>query len=176
MRKLSSEQISRLAADELHAADRYPVVVILENIRSAYNVGAIFRTADAALVRRILLAGFTPDPSHRGVRKSALGAGEFVPWERASNARDAARRLADEGYTIAALEITDTPTDPRSIDRSHFPLAVVVGNEVDGVSDAVLADCDLALELPQFGAKQSLNVSVAAGVALYDVVRAYRSL
>lgn len=152
------------------------MVVLLENIRSAHNVGSIFRSADALRIERIIVAGFTPDPDHKGVRKAALGAGDFVPWRRTDDAVQTVEQLAAQGHSIAALEITDSPTDPRSLSRERFPLLIIVGNEVEGVSDLLIERCDLALELPQYGAKQSLNVSVAAGVALYDVVRAYRSL
>ena len=176
MRKLAHHQIPRLAESDIDSAERHPVVVLLENIRSAHNVGSIFRTADALRIDRIILSGFTPDPGHKGVRKSALGAGDFVPWSRTEDAAGSVQELAAEGYTVAALEITDTPTDPRSLSLKRFPLLMVVGNEVEGVSETLLARSDLALELPQYGINQSLNVSVAAGVALYDVVRTYRSL
>lgn len=176
MRKLAHQEIPRLSEDELESAERHPVVLLLENIRSAHNVGSIFRTADALRIDRIILAGFTPDPGHKGVRKAALGAGEYVPWTRSDDPTDLIGRLSADGYTVASLEITDSPTDPRELTEAHFPLILIVGNEIEGVSERLLGRSDIALELPQFGAKQSLNVSVAAGVALYDVVRAYRSL
>lgn len=176
MRKLAHREIPRLPEEELESAERHPIVLLLENIRSAYNVGSIFRTADALRIDRIIVSGYTPDPEHKGVRKAALGAEEYVPWTRSEEAAVAAGELAARGYTVAALEITDSPSDPRGLRADRFPLLVVVGNEIDGVSDRLIGMSDLALELPQYGAKQSLNVSVAAGVALYDVVRAYRSL
>lgn len=155
---------------------RHPVAIVLENIRSAHNVGSILRTADALRLERVFCCGFTPDGSHRAVHKAALGAQDTVPWSHEQDAVSLVQRLRKEGYTIAALEITDTPSDASALTSSSFPICIVAGNEVTGVSDELIRECDLALELAQFGVKQSLNVSVATGVMLYDVIRSFRSL
>jgi tRNA G18 (ribose-2'-O)-methylase SpoU len=176
MRKLAHEKIRRVDPSEISSIKRHPVCVLLENIRSAHNVGAILRSADGALAAEVILGGITPDGNHKGVNKSALGAQEFVPWRRCDDAVSAVRSLKTEGYTVVALELTDTPTTSNDLTSEDFPLCLVVGNEVTGISDDLLAECDLALEIPQYGAKQSLNVSVALGIALFDVVRRYRSL
>jgi len=134
------------------------------------------RTADAILAREVILSGYSPDGNHKGVHKSALGAQDFVPWRQVENAVDEIHRLKQNGYTVAALEITDSPTVAADLPESAFPLCLVAGNEVAGVSDDTLNACDFAIELPQLGVKQSLNVSVAVGIMLFDLLRHYRNL
>ena len=161
MRKLSSSEIPRASFDAIDDLSRHPIVVIVHNVRSIYNVGSIFRTADAARVEHLYLTGYTGTPEHKNLHKTALGAQDTVPWS--------------DGYTIAALEITDAPTRPSEVDPAAFPLALIVGNEVDGVDDALIDASDLAVEIPQYGAKLSLNVSVAFGVAALGLVERYRA-
>ena len=174
MRKLRHEEIPRPAPAAVRALPKHPISVVLDNVRSLYNVGSIFRTSDAALVERIYLTGITGTPEHRGLHKTALGAQDTVAWTYEKDPAEALRRLRDEGYTLAALEITDTPTPTTDVLPDHFPLCLVVGNEISGVRDELVAMADLALEIPQYGAKQSLNVAVAYGIAVFDVVRRYR--
>lgn len=176
MRKLKHEEIPRLSTDEVARAPRHPVVVVVDSVRSIYNVGSIFRTSDAVHLRHLYLTGITGTPDHRGVHKTALGAQDTVPWSHHQDAAVLVTRLRAQGYTIAALEITDTPTLSGDILPEHYPLCLIVGNEVSGVSEALLALSDLALELPQYGAKQSLNVAVAYGIAVYDLVRNFRTM
>jgi tRNA G18 (ribose-2'-O)-methylase SpoU len=176
MRKLDPPEIPRPDAAALASAPRNPVRIVLENVRSAFNVGSILRTSDALRIDHVYLCGYTPDGSHPGVHKAALGAQDTVPWSRWPGVEEALRDARSSGYSVAALEITDTPTPVRKLEVRHFPLCLVLGNEVDGVSDLALGLCDLAIELPQFGAKHSLNVAVAFGVAGYDLVRRYREL
>lgn len=176
MRKLRHDEIPRPAPEALPHLPRHPLVVLVDNVRSVYNVGALFRTSDGACVERVILAGITPTPEHPNFRKSALGAEDFVPWSHERDATAAVRRLRADGYTIAALELTDEPTDVDALGANDFPLCLVVGHELHGVSDDVLALADLALEIPQYGAKQSLNVAVAYGIAAFDLVRRYRTL
>jgi tRNA G18 (ribose-2'-O)-methylase SpoU len=149
---------------------RHPVVGVLEDVRSLYNVGSIFRTADAARLERLVLCGITGTPEHKGIHKTALGAHEVVPWRYAKSSEEALSQLKREGYHVAALELTDAPTPVSGLQAQHFPLALVVGHEVHGVTDEALALCDFAIEVPQYGVKQSLNVSVAFGVAAYALV------
>jgi tRNA G18 (ribose-2'-O)-methylase SpoU len=176
MRKLKHEEIPRLSTEEVEQAPRHPVVVVVDNVRSIYNVGSIFRTSDAVHIRHLYLTGITGTPDHRGVHKTALGAQDTVPWSHHRDAEALVSHLRAESYTIAALEITDSPTLTDAIETEHFPLCLIVGNEIFGVSEALLALSDLALELPQYGSKQSLNVAVAYGIAVYDLVRNYRPM
>lgn len=150
-----------------------PVTVVAENFRSLYNVGALFRTADGAGVERLILAGITGRPPDRGISKTALGAEERVVWEYSPSAAEALERLRARGYEIAAIE-----TDLRAIDlfdwSPRFPVCVVLGNELDGVSPTALERCDVRVEIPMLGLKHSLNVATAAGVVLYELLRKYR--
>lgn len=173
MRKLTPDEMGRT----IPAPDvRHPVRVVVDDVRSAFNVGSILRTADALGLEHVYLAGFTADGHHPGVHKAALGAQDTVPWSSVPTAEEALVDARGAGCVIAALEITDSSTPVSSLTEAHFPLCLVVGNELEGVSERVLSLCDLAIELPQHGAKHSLNVAVAFGVAGYDVVRRYRAL
>lgn len=174
MRKLRHEEIPRPDPAEMERLPRHPISVVVDNVRSVYNVGSIFRSSDAARIERLYLTGITGTPEHRGLHKTALGAQDLVPWQHHKDPATVLKRLREDGYTLAVLEITDTPTPTDAVAPERFPLCLVVGNEVHGVSDALVAMADLALEIPQYGAKQSLNVSVAYGIAVFDLVRAYR--
>lgn len=154
----------------------HPVAALLHRVRSAHNVGAMLRTADAAGLAHVYLTGFTPTPDHPSVHKTALGAEDWVPWTHAPDALACIARLKAEGWTVVALEQTADPRPLDALGLDAFPLCFVVGNEVEGVAPDVLAACDAAVEIPQFGQKHSLNVSVAFGIAAYDFVRRFRAL
>lgn len=154
----------------------HPLVVVAHDLRSAYNVGSVFRTADSAGLAGVVLTGYTPTPDHRGVGKTALGAQDEIPWRHSPSLDAALDTLRAEGYQIAALERTPEAVVPASVTEAAFPLALVLGNEVDGVPAVVLAEADLVVGLPQYGTKGSLNVSVAFGVAAYRLVERYREL
>lgn len=171
-RKLLHEEIERTPLERIADKPRHPLVIVVDNVRSLYNVGSIFRTCDAALVRKLYLCGYTPYPPRKEISKTSLSATESVPWEYAYDITDVLRRLKDEGLTIAALEHTTDSISCDDLRVEHFPLAVVVGNEVAGVSNEVLPFCDLAIEIPMHGVKQSLNVAVATGVLCYACLRA----
>ncbi len=173
MRKLIHAEIQqqRLTEAEAHAAARHPVIGILEDIRSLYNVGSCFRTADAMLLERLILSGYTPAPPRKEIAKTALGATETVPWEYVAQAPDAVRALRQAGCRVYALEITDGGSTLGAFRPPAFPVAFVAGNEITGVSAATLAECDGAIEIPMFGAKHSLNVAVAFGIAAWELVR-----
>lgn len=156
--------------------EHHPLTVVIENVRSAYNVGSIMRTCDAALVERVIVTGYTPRPSHRKVRKTALGAESGVRWESAEDAASVVKQLKADGYTVAVLEITDTPQYVGDLESGHFPLALVVGNEVSGISEGVIDRADFAIEIPQYGSKQSLNVAVAFGIAAMGIVERFRRI
>ena len=175
MRKLRHEEIPRLQPEELVFRPRHPIAVMVDNVRSLYNVGSIFRTSDGAHIERLYLTGITGTPEHRGLHKTALGAQEVVPWEHHQDPIPLAMALKARGYTLAILEITDAPTPLSALTPVHFPMCLVVGNEIEGVRPELVDLADLALEIPQYGVKQSLNVSVAYGIAVFDLVRHLRS-
>ncbi|PAP77801.1 TrmH family RNA methyltransferase [Rubrivirga marina] len=154
----------------------HPIVVVAHDLRSAYNVGSIFRTADSAGLAGVVLTGFTATPDHRGVAKTALGAEDAVSWRHVEDVHDAIAELRAEGYTIAALERLPEAVGLGDVPAEAFPLALVLGNEVHGVPPDVLDAADLVVGLPQYGVKASLNVSVAFGVAAYGLVARARAL
>lgn len=174
MRKLKHSEIQRVPLAEIAAQKRHPIVVLLDNIRSLHNVGSIFRSSDAFCLEKIYLCGITATPEHPEVHKTALGAQDTVPWVHFPNAQEAIQHLKAEGYTIAALEISDAPTAFKELQSAHFPLCLIVGHEVFGVSDECMSLCDFALEIPQYGVKQSLNVSVAFGIAAFALVERFK--
>ncbi|NOX36411.1 MAG: RNA methyltransferase [Calditrichaeota bacterium] len=177
MRKLSFEEITRLrpTPDALKRMPRLPVITVLDNIRSLYNVGSIFRTADGVRMEALYLTGITGYPPRKEIEKTALGATETVPWKYWKDARQAVQQLKQSGYTILALEHT-TESVPYSEVQYRFPLALILGNEVFGVQDELLPLVDAAIEIPMLGAKQSLNVSVAFGVVAYHLLNVYFSI
>lgn len=174
MRKLRHEEIPRPDSETAHSLAGHPVSALLDDVRSIYNVGAMFRASDAALVEKLYLTGITGTPENRGLRKTALGAQDTVRWEYQADPLPVVQALKCKGYTIGALEITDSPTLTTDVEESFFPLCLIVGNELRGVREQLVAEADVAFEIPQFGAKQSLNAAVAYGVAIFDIVRAYR--
>ncbi len=175
MRKLEHEEIPRLQPDNAADVQRHPIVAVADNVRSIHNVGSFFRSADGAWIEKMYLTGITGTPANRALHKTALGAQDTVPWSHDSDITRVLTALKKQGYRIVSLELTDSPTLVDDLDASHFPLALVVGNELTGVQPDVLALTDYALEIPQYGTKQSLNVSVAFGIALFDLVRLYRT-
>lgn len=175
MRKLAWDEIDRPAPDAVPDLPKHPISVVVHNVRSIRNVGSIFRTSDAARVEHVYLTGYTGTPDHNDLHKTALGAQDVVAWSHHPEALPVVGDLRDAGYTIAVLEITDTPTPPDAVAPDAFPLCLIVGNEVHGVDDDLVAMADLALEIPQYGAKLSLNVGVAYGISIYDLVRRYRT-
>ncbi len=176
MRKLRHEEISRVSASTIRLVPRHPITIVLDNVRSVHNVGSIFRTSDAALIERIILTGITATPDNPQIHKTALGAQDTVPWEYKPNAASTIDDLRNSGYTVAVLELTDTPTPTTAVTRKKFPLCLVVGNELSGVDEELIAKADFALEIQQYGAKQSMNVAVAYGIAVFDLVRQLRGL
>jgi tRNA G18 (ribose-2'-O)-methylase SpoU len=155
--------------------ERLPVRVLLEDVRSAYNVGAFFRTCDAAGVEMLELCGITSAPPHKGIRKTALGAEDSVRWRRHPDAAELARELCASGYEIAAVE-----TSLRAVDlydwQPSFPVCIAFGNEVVGLGGALRQRCDTHVRIPMLGRKHSLNVATAGGVVIYELLRKYRGL
>ncbi len=175
-RKLTDLELkaARPSLDDVRSRPRLPIYAILENVRSAYNVGSMFRTADALHLSSLYLCGYTGFPPHRGIAKTALGAEHTVPWEKHADAAELARSLQEKGMQIVALEQTDDAVDFWEA-PVRFPVCFVVGNEVIGVSEELVALADLCLELPMAGIKQSLNVATAFGVVGYELARRWRN-
>lgn len=156
------------------AANDTSVVVALDRVRSAYNVGSFFRTCDGAGVDKLYLCGYTAFPPHKGISKTALGAAERVPWEHCLSAVEAIQDLRKRGYQIAAVE-TAEPSVELFEWRPRFPVCLIFGNEVDGVSPEILEEADVRVRIPMLGVKDSLNVAVSGGAVLYEVLRKRRA-
>jgi len=169
MRKLLHSEISsrRLSVEQAIAAERSPIFGFLENVRSLYNVGSIFRTSDAVLLSRLYLTGFTPYPPRSEISKTALGAVDSVPWSYHKKPLNAVEEIKLHGIKLAVLEQTDGSIPLWELPREFFPVCIVVGNEIGGITKEVVDAADLALEIPMKGVKHSLNVAVAYGIAVY---------
>jgi 23S rRNA (guanosine2251-2'-O)-methyltransferase len=177
MRKLTHAEIStkRVPEEHVSTAQRLPLIVLVDNVRSLYNVGSIFRTSDGAMIEKLFLAGFTPHPPRKEIEKTALGSTKSVPWEYTKHPIETILSLKERGYKICCLELTDRSIQYNDIKASNFPLCLVIGNEISGVSEEVIKLCDLAIEIPMYGIKQSLNVAVAYGIAVFELARIWRS-
>ncbi len=172
MLKKSMQDLQRKTKEEFHRAEKFPIVVVLDNIRSMHNVGSVFRTADAFLVESVCLCGFTPVPPHRDIQKTALGATETVCWEYFADVLEATSRLQEQGYGIYAVEQAQGSLPlQKTAPEPGEKIALVFGNEVNGVDQRVVSTCDGCIEIPQLGMKHSLNISVAAGIVLWELVR-----
>ncbi|MBP7496971.1 MAG: RNA methyltransferase [Bacteroidales bacterium] len=168
MRKLKNSELNRISAEEYKTADKTPVVIVLDNVRSLYNVGSVFRTADAFRVEQICLCGITGKPPHPEIHKSALGATDAVDWIHYSETIDCIKVLKLKGYTIVAIEQAEG-----SIDLQNFKpdtekkYAFIFGNEIKGVSDDIMESLDMCIEIPQFGSKHSFNIAVSTGIVMW---------
>ena len=172
MRKLSMDELNRKSVDEFKDAKKFPVIVILENIRSAYNVGSVFRTADAFLIESIFITGYTAKPPHKEITKTALGAQDSVDWHYFETTKTAIEHLKKNQYKVYAVEQVSGSISLENIaDLSVDKIAFIFGNEVSGVDQEIILLCDGTIEIPQFGMKHSLNISVAAGIVLWEVAR-----
>lgn len=170
-------ELGRKTVNQFRAADKTPLVLVLDNVRSMHNVGSVFRTADAFLLQGIVLCGYTPVPPHRDIQKTALGATETVEWQYFPTTPEAVEQLRAAGYSIMAIEqaagsiMLDAFTPP-----ANHPLALVFGNEVSGVDGAVLQLADGCIEIPQYGMKHSINISVSAGIVVWDIFAKMKQL
>lgn len=170
MRKLTMDELHRLSKDQYEEARKLPVVMVLDNIRSLSNVGAVFRSADAFRIGELFLCGITACPPHREIHKTALGADETVPWRYFASTQEACRELKAMGYAIYAVEQVEGSVMLQDFQAAPFT-AYIMGNEVEGVSDEALALCDGAIEIPQEGTKHSLNVSVCSGILMWNIFK-----
>ncbi len=164
-------ELGRKSVEEFKQAAKSPIVIVLDNIRSVYNVGSIFRTADAFLVEAICICGYSPTPEHKQMAKTALGATDTVDWLHYTNSVEAVQALQQNGYTVFAIEQADESISLEQFDVAAYnKIAVVFGNEVEGVQTEVINACNGCIEIPQLGTKHSLNVATAAGVILWKLV------
>ena len=175
MRKLANNELNRLSIPAYKQADKIPVIVVLDNVRSLNNIGSVFRTADAFLVEKILLCGITATPPHKDIHKTALGATESVEWKYFPQTAEAIEELKSENYSIITVEQTD-----ESISLNRFRIkknvkyAFIFGHEIRGVSQEMVDLSHASLDIPQFGTKHSLNISVCAGMVIWEVFRQIR--
>ena len=190
-KKLTTAEMGRMNVDQYREADKLPLVVVLDNVRSQHNVGAVFRTADAMRIERVVLCGICCCPPNQEIHKTALGAEESVEWQYYKETIDAVQALQDEGYTVYAVEqahdsvtleeIAETITNHQSPITNHQPpitncpkIAVILGHEVFGVQQEVIDHCSQCIEIPQYGTKHSMNVSVTAGIVMYRLASSLR--
>jgi tRNA G18 (ribose-2'-O)-methylase SpoU len=180
-KKLTTAEMGRLSVAEYQEADKLPIVVVLDNVRSQHNVGAVFRTADAMRIERVVLCGICCCPPNQEIHKTALGAEESVAWQYYENTIDAVKALQQEGYTVYAVEqahdsvtLEDVAFSIQNSDISNQKIAVILGHEVFGVQQEVVDSCSQCIEIPQYGTKHSMNVSVTAGIVLYRLASSLR--
>ena len=172
MKKLKLDELGRISVEKFKEAEKIPVCIVLDNVRSLHNVGSAFRTADAFRIERIYLTGITGTPPHREIQKTALGATESVDWEYGENSVEAVQKVKNEGYTIVIIEqTTGSISLQKFAPKATSKYCLVFGNEVQGVSEGVITLADLALEIPQLGTKHSLNISVCLGIVVWELFR-----
>jgi len=172
MRKLSMAELGRKSVEEFKGSAKFPIIVVLENIRSAYNVGSVFRTCDAFLIEAIYIIGYSAKPPHKEIKKTALGAEESVAWKYFKNTAEAFVELRLMNYKIYAVEQAENSYRLHAANfRQNEKIAVIFGNEVTGVEQSTIDNCDGCIEIPQLGMKHSLNIATAAGVVLWELVR-----
>jgi 23S rRNA (guanosine2251-2'-O)-methyltransferase len=172
MRKLSNEELDRLTVESFKEAEKIPLVVVLDNVRSMNNIGSVFRTSDAFLVQAIYLCGITATPPHKEIHKTALGATESVDWFYYTHTAEAVRDLRDKGFVICSVEQVETAEMLDSFKTEEGKkYALIFGNEMRGVEQDIVNASDMALEIPQYGTKHSLNISVSAGLVIWEFFR-----
>ena len=169
-RKIRNSELDRISIEDFKQAPKTPLIIVLDNVRSLNNIGSVFRTADAFLVEKIYLCGITATPPHRDIQKTALGATDSVTWEYAENTLDVVQQLKDEGVQVASVEQTEDAVVLQQVQpNASKKMAVIFGHEIKGVSQDVVSASDMVIEIPQHGTKHSLNISVSAGVVIWDL-------
>ena len=175
MRKLRNSELNRISVDVFKKTEKTPLVVVLDNIRSCNNIGSVFRTSDALLIEKIYLCGITATPPNKDIHKTALDAEKSVDWEYLENTEDAVEKLKNAGYKVYAIEqVENSISLPDFKPSNSEKTAIVFGNEVKGVKQSVVNICDGSIEIPQFGTKHSFNISVSAGIVLWDIFQKLR--
>lgn len=176
-RKLKNSELDRIGVEDYKVANKTPLIIVLDNIRSLNNIGSVFRTADAFLIEKIYLCGITAKPPHKDIQKTALGATDSVAWEYAKETSEVIERLKNEGVLIAAVEQAEQAVFLQNFTiKPDTKYAVIFGNEVKGVQQHVVSKSDIVLEIPQYGTKHSLNISVSAGVVIWDLFSKLKKL
>ena len=174
-KKLKNNELGRLSVDEFKKADKLPITVVLDNIRSGNNVGSVFRTSDALRIEKVVLCGITATPPNKEIHKTAIGADKSIEWEYIKNTEDAVHKLKLEGYKIVGIEQVENSTLlPDFKADKNDKIALVFGNEVKGVQQKIIDLCDENIEIPQYGTKHSFNISVSAGIVLWDICNKMR--
>ena len=177
MRKLRNKELNRLTVDQYKSTEKTPLIVVLDNIRSCNNIGSVFRTSDALLIEKIYLCGITATPPNNEIRKTALDAEKSVDWEYFENTEDVVEKLQKDGFTVYAIEQVESSISlPDYQPKPGEKPALVFGNEVKGVKQSVVDRCDGSIEIPQFGTKHSFNISVSAGIVLWDIFQKVRKI
>ena len=170
MRKLKNSELSRLSVDEFKKTQKTPLIIVLDNIRSLNNIGSVFRTSDAFLIEKIYLCGITATPPHKDIHKTALGSTDTVVWEYAESSLEVIKKLKQNNVIVCSIEQAENATMLQDFKpKTNTDYALVFGNEVKGVSQEVVDSSDVVIEIPQFGTKHSLNISVSCGVVIWDV-------
>ncbi len=174
MKKLKLEELGRKSVEAFRQMDKLPIILVADNIRSALNVGSFFRSSDAFGIEKIILCGVSPSPPHKEINKSAIGATKSMQWEYVANVEDALVQLKKDNYELIGIEQTNESVEIQEVDSCMPKIALIMGNEVDGISSSALPLLDRAIEIPQFGTKHSLNVAVCAGICLYHFTNILR--
>ena len=174
MQKKTMDELERMSPIEFKQSEKLPIVVVLDEVRSMHNVGSVFRTSDGFLIESIYLCGLTPQPPHRDIQKTALGATETVAWKHVTSTQQAIDELKQKGFTVIAIEQVHNsiPLHQFKIDKSK-KYAIVFGHEVNGVQEEIINQCDFSIEIPQLGSKHSLNISVSAGMVIWEMAKGY---
>ena len=170
MKKLKNSELDRISVEEFKKSKKIPITILLENIRSAHNIGSVFRTADSFLINQIILCGISAQPPNKDIRKTALGSSESVEWKYEKNIEVAIQKLKDEGNKIISIEQTTNSISLENFKPSNnSKYAIIFGNEVNGIEQRTIDLSDMAIEIPQYGTKHSLNISVAAGIIVWNI-------
>ena len=169
MRKLKNKDLQRINIEEFKIAKKTPITIVLDNVRSALNVGSVFRTSDAFLIEKIILCGITATPPSKEIRKAALGSTDSVNWKYVKNTTEAVQQLIKKGYHVVGIEQAEKSTLLNKFELPKKPIAIIMGNEVNGVSQEVIDICHEVIEIQQFGTKHSLNISVTTGIVIWKI-------
>jgi len=170
VKKLKNSELDRISVEEFKKSKKIPITILLENIRSAHNIGSVFRTADSFLINEIILCGISAQPPNKDIRKTALGSSESVEWKYEKNIEVAIQKLKDEGNKIISIEQTTNSISLENFKPSNnSKYAIIFGNEVNGIEQRTIDLSDMAIEIPQYGTKHSLNISVAAGIIIWNI-------
>jgi tRNA G18 (ribose-2'-O)-methylase SpoU len=171
MKKLKNKDLQRINIEEFKIAKKIPITIVLDNVRSALNVGSVFRTSDAFLIEKIILCGITAIPPNKEIRKAALGSTDSVNWKYVKSTTEAVQQLIKEGYYIVGIEQVENSTLLNEFELPKNPVAIIMGNEVNGVDQQIINLCNQVVEIPQFGTKHSLNIAVTTGIVIWDLWR-----